>query len=346
MKSDMDLLVFLAELDDLPKLYKSLKEKWEKLVAPLPDKVVDAGKVLAEIDPIEGLKFQVTRNSGTLADNWLEYNFALLPLVSDLAKIVKAVFRFSKHWRRLTRNAGKLLKVRAGYREPPGEAETIYLYQESTCSFLGDHLEWCPYKLMDGNEDPGLRLGYQIYIRDEVRTPVTVSMTVLYQYELPADWYSLGAKCDAFISGLGVKPSLGTLWELIPFSFLVDYIYPIGSVLNRLKVDPAAVKTRVLDVCVSVKNARAGALYYKNYCNVLPKQLIGRMQRTGFKRYVGPDCLVGLPSFRWPNWFQLSIGAALLRKNKFFKQKERSQRSKLLSWFDYNNPRWMENQLG
>jgi len=36
------------------------------------------------------------------------------------------------------------------------------------------------------------------------------------------------------LESLGLNPSAANLWDLIPFSFVVDWFLPIGSVLSRL----------------------------------------------------------------------------------------------------------------
>jgi hypothetical protein len=293
MKSGMDILVFLAELDEIPALVKSLAGLLKKVPGPL----------LRELD---GMNLKEILDS--MSHRWLEYNFALRPLIQDLITTVKAAQGFLKQLYSLAAGAGKPQKVHGGFQTVVAKGgETSRLFTRGSGCYPGNNGN-CPY--LGANP-----VDCQYYL-DAVEMIDCVSrygITVFYQYELPPDIAGLELKARALLSAIGLKPSLETIWELIPFSFVLDWVFPVGDIVSRLKNDPLPIKTQIMDLCMSVRTFRARSIEGRaaHGCWRNPHTVYLTVQREYYERVIGADVLDWIPNFRLPNLFQLSLGAAL-----------------------------------
>lgn len=312
IEPSLDLLVFLAEADELPKLFMSLKEKLGKIL------LSDAGDVLRYIDGLkilrksEGtggmLKVVLSESADSLSNDWLEYNFALKPTVNELLGIIQSLLTFRKKLEDLLAGANKPQKAHKSFTTTE---EMDSIEDVSICAW-GTNCEGggkCPYTHADTYDEA---TGRRWKMTFPGGATTRIGMTVYYRYSLP-DWVSgLEGSIRAFCSSLGLSPGLGTIWELIPFSFVLDWIYPLGSLLDRIKLDATPVKTELLDICFTRRLEHAfhveGVPYVCKRNSPVP---ICTGKVVKYDRVVGANHLTMIPSFRWPNWFQLSLGAAL-----------------------------------
>lgn len=66
----------------------------------------------------------------------------------------------------------------------------------------------------------------------------------------------LGQLCDDFTINLmrwGFSPSAANLWDLVPLSFVVDWVIPIGDVLGQLSFEDYKAYFNITDCCLSTK---------------------------------------------------------------------------------------------
>lgn len=315
LKPELDLAVFLAEIRELPELAIDLYKRFDFL-----RRFWNKEEGITEI--LDGVRWFLKRrqkksNRGivrvtldeagnSLADEWLGYFFALKPTVDELLGILRALISTKKKVEDLISGAGKLHKVHSGFEYHEDlEPQVIEAMNCSYCS------GGCRFSETDGSYENARGWRCREVYSDMENT---CGITVFYRYSLP-DWVeSFPGKVNALLSNLGLSPGLDTIWELIPFSFVVDWLIPVGDVLAKLQLDPFPVKTEVLDICFSKRQKYKTVLQGRIGCNIMPDVVYANVEVEKYRRIVGQELLYQIPTFRWPKWLQLSLGAALLKK--------------------------------
>jgi len=313
----LDILVMLAEIDELPKLALSLREKLAVLftgdsTTRTIARLVDGLKAVKRKKGKGGLfKAIVDEGLTSVSGEWLEYNFALAPTVADLMGILNSIFTFRKELEDLIKGAGKPQKISKSFTTTDEWAPKEIFHNECARYPHCYATNKCPYH-SDGDFKTCTGQRYQKLYPGGVTT--RIGMTVYYRYSLPDYIVGLEGSIRALCSSLGLRPGLGTIWELIPFSFVIDWLLPIGSILERAKADPCPVKTEILDICFSKREEINFLIQGRtNTCAYNKDTTIVSGKQVRYLRVVGPEYLTMIPSFRWPKWFQLSLGAALAK---------------------------------
>lgn len=95
----------------------------------------------------------------------------------------------------------------------------------------------------------------------------------------------------SFARSLGLTDPFSVAWEIIPFSFVIDWFYPIGTFLDNLAVLP------------SLKGRFRKTIYRKQACSYASgKPAYAGTKRSGLHVYVKRTCTTGLfptrPEFR------------------------------------------------
>jgi hypothetical protein len=328
LEPNMDILVFLAEIKEVPELLKSILGKARYLLSDVSEiagklfKHVDGLKVLARHSDVGVggmLKIVMDETSHAISQQWLEYNFALAPTVNDFIGGISALFEWEQKMADLIAGAEKPQKAHFSFaiNEDISPHEICLADCKWFCIDRG-HYPSCPWE--------GIR-GKSFY--DEPNAPgdaavctapggqeTRIGLTVYYRYSLPAWVNDVSAKINGLAAALGCNPGLGTIWDLIPFSFVVDWVFPIGDILEKARIDALPVKTDVLDVCWTKRVTRSIVIHSSmGPCpfSRTPSAIYQGKLET-FSRMVGEEPFTWIPAFKWPNWFQLSLGAALLKK--------------------------------
>lgn len=137
------------------------------------------------------------RGSAALADTWLEYAFGWAPLISDVKSGAEAFARLSKH-------PYDFAKV-VGF----SEADELLSSDTSYSKTLDGSFH--PYRI-DKLKHVG-KIQYRILgeVKCEVQHPLLMAQEVL---------------------GFSWNDFVPTVWELIPYSFLVDYFTNIGDCIS------------------------------------------------------------------------------------------------------------------
>lgn len=135
-----------------------------------------------------------------VADTWLEYQFGWVPLLNDIKSAAGAFARLSKHpW--------EYKKLRYGTDEL--EMDTVSSSQLVYTKQIGSG--GMRYRIRHLKAVQGYEVRYIGEVKVEVNRPMEVRKTVL-----------------------GFQPSdfIPTVWELIPWSFLVDYFTNVGDLID------------------------------------------------------------------------------------------------------------------
>jgi hypothetical protein len=158
---------------------------------------------------LQGKKGRVPKNRKRtfLADTWLEYMYGWRPLVSDISSGYEAVTRYHHQLKPWKRVKGE------------GVAFGPMTESFGTETFAG-----------------GITISYRTRSRDEYHVKYYGLVTVLNPYGYLPNMRNWGADLRSFV------PSL---WELIPYSFLVDYFTDIGDVLSAFAFNQADLRWKV-----------------------------------------------------------------------------------------------------
>lgn len=307
IQAPTDLLVFLAEMRDLVSMMRDIM------------KAINAAKALVSSNVwweiITGINLMISAGAaGTVnvivdkvAAGLLSYSFAWRPFISDTVGIIDRLFKLQRRYDQIKDGVGKVHRTSRTTTVRIAPTEEVLSQWNCTASNSGNYCY----------------AGGPLSIRRHTRKDLAIldpklSATVAYRYELPSAVTSVMGDLGTLLSLMGVNPSLETVWDVIPFSFVVDWFIPVGDWLGRVAtVSPSSLKIEIVDICASIKSGRTSALTHCCPCsfgeNFNREYCVAT--RSDYDRVVGKELLNALPSFRIPSKFQLLLGAALIRAN-------------------------------
>jgi hypothetical protein len=194
-EGDVNLFVFLAELKDFKELARFLAKK---PLRKLSNYFIKLKRKISKKSG-NGLLSQIKRFDVTkpLAQAHLTNEFALKPLLSDIYSITCQMEVLASEAQKLFADAG---------RERSSRHYTEELFRE------------------DYDERSAYYQSKYPYILQGTSNVMTFTATMEYSYE-----YNLRNTLEAFMKYWGLVPNAEAIWELIPFSFLVDYFIKIGD---------------------------------------------------------------------------------------------------------------------
>jgi len=176
-----DALTDIAQLSDIPKLLGSVTNDIKSIIGLLHGRYGKSNmKHFADIDPLDLLK-DTSRIARKFGEEWMQYRYAIMPLVYSYRDIQKALKRHSQVRERATTN----ITPRDLNISLPPSGSTYVVQEYNGCITI----RGCVF------ED---------FLLDEVSK----------------------------VSGIGFNP-LVTLWELIPYSFVVDWFVNVGDYIAR-----------------------------------------------------------------------------------------------------------------
>jgi len=139
--------------------------------------------------------------------------------------------------------------------------------------------------------------------------------SVKYHASGTAHYQELGL--ESMLDRLGFHPDLATLWELVPFSFVVDYIFPIGKFLEGLRRG-GWVKAVYFDGWISAKVNTSGYVYQASHTPFRSTPHHIPFEYNAYYRYRKSTVLVApeaeLPSFELPTFEEIFNVAYLANK--------------------------------
>lgn len=154
--------------------------------------------------------------SKTVSGGYLNYQFGWKPMIGDIKKLYNIVQTTSKRLEWLRATHGKKVKigfmkdVSTSFTSSPDHLESQYghgTYPWAACAFRPVHQK-AVFRA-------GAFVHHQLKGLDEA-----------------------SAMTKGLLAATGFNKPAGIVWEAIPFSFLVDWIGRVGTLLNRLTVQP------------------------------------------------------------------------------------------------------------
>lgn len=196
-------------------------------------------------------------------DTWLEFSFGWKPLISDINDAIKAIGRLNEN-KFVQKLSAKGKNEKVNYDSGTNE----YPIADQFVTWIKVHQH--------------IKTDYQCQIRGAVRVSTTTSK----------------ATANRELFGFSWEQFIPTLWELVPYSFLVDYFTNIGDILEAAAVNTA-------DLAWTSRTQRAQSVAFasavissKTSSNVSASLDPGNVER--FARVISRDAGGPVvPQFRW-----------------------------------------------
>ncbi len=156
---------------------------------------------------------------GTLGSEYLNYEFAIAPTVSDIKSLHSAAERSEKIIAQLERDSGRMVRRKYSYPE-----EILGTTPQSTAS---------GYPVFMGGGQPTAYEARPGTSAQSSTTTRSYQFSGAFTYYLPpkGTWSRGLAELDAVY---GVKPGIDTAWNAVPFSWLADWYGNTGDVLKNI----------------------------------------------------------------------------------------------------------------
>jgi hypothetical protein len=194
---------------------------------------------------------------GTIKDitsSYLAHQFGLMPLIDDIKTMVRKYHTACRKVFDFIDNEGKVLTLHYEKKLQPTDllVDTSALgpndYQVDFPKSSTQH----PWYFARDVVPTGFRLTgkTEIDVQD-----LEYHATMRFKYRLP----NYGPAMKSFLASLdhwGVNLSISDIWEVVPFSFLVDWCFDIGKWLEGLDFENLPVQLDIIDFCDSLKYKR------------------------------------------------------------------------------------------
>lgn len=243
---------------------------------------------------------------GTLMDKItgkdLEMHFAVLPLLGEAQSIIDIVESIFHRYNQVLAGAGKVHDLKASVTVP----ETKSLIPQEPWSSLTECTHAYPYGM------PCSTLCTTQRIRDYY------SAVVKYRYAMPEHATDFGAKLAKILTAIGFAPNFESYWQVIPFSFVVDWVFNTDRLFKQLHLDAnnLDVSTEIIDCCVTRRVVVTENREYNRPCfSCVADGTTGAEKVcTTLDRGVGEEAyeMLNGPWFKMPGFMQLHLGASLL----------------------------------
>lgn len=233
--SENNLVNFVLELKDFKHVVKMISGRFSSKLTLLQQAAafVKKGKRALDFDFSKSLKW--------LSKRHLEYNFGWRPLYNDVNALLKAISGFDAAYKKIVIDGNKpVTKHWSTIVNGTSRNEVIYHVDNvglpNNNSWYGD-----------------FRYGVCTKVTRHKSDGVKYNASVRMRYSVPPELLTAGGQAKAWLDYLGVSQNPATVWNAIPFTFLIDWVINIGKYLDRLRTDNISFQTEIVDFCHSAK---------------------------------------------------------------------------------------------
>lgn len=301
IESELSLLVSLAELGDIKNIIKAplkiSRELCSRLRRGFRDKSATA----------------ITAALGkSSSDVFLTHTFGTKQVVSDIAGVM-SVFQMVES--RLRSFVEKANTIQTRHWRLP--TETKKTSQDRDWPLDGNWYGVTRWST-EGKRDFYVTMKYTYRIVDALGNPIDTRDTDLL-------------KMGAWLDSLGINMNPAILWDLIPFSFVVDWFVKVGDWLEGFKVNNLNSAVTILDMCYSTKtqvtsvyatqrHISGGSNHNADLSSPVCGTIVTQLETSTYDRVrVTPTAslLYGstLPELGSPTWGKFWTGTSLLTSN-------------------------------
>jgi len=206
---------------------------------------VSLANFMYELKDMKGMIPKLEKSiTKTAANNFLAFSFGTAPFVDDVKKIVgmsEAVDKRLKH----------LISINGRTTDLSFKRNIIY---DETFEFVRSLTDPYAFLLGDGDYD-------RVYFRRQ-----SARLTLIIRGKLSQDLKDLAdanAKLKALIAAGGFNHPARVIWNAIPYSFVVDWFFSVGKLLDSLAVQPFGGKYDITDVGYSIKREASFVATYQ-----------------------------------------------------------------------------------
>lgn len=160
---------------------------------------------------IVGRQVLKERSLSSVGSEYLNYQFGVLPLVSDVESLIKSTQQYDKIIGQMKRDSGRLIRRQV---ELVNESKTI---SDTTTENTYCYPSW-----VNGRT------------RQKLTSTSRVWFSGAFRHSYPKDLDSLHGKLRDFDRVYGISFNADTAWNLIPFSWLADWQGNIGDVMKNV----------------------------------------------------------------------------------------------------------------
>lgn len=236
------------------------------------------------------------------ADKNLSLHFGLFPLIEDAKEILKSAKRLMSKLDRLRQGEGKVHDLKTSFHQ----AEPDLLDDQVWST-------WRPYGCVGTCPNGYPASSCVVYETLSYKC----SATVKYRYKLPPI-DDLFDELASLLTAWGIMPNLESYWELVPFSFVVDWFLNTDRIFSQFSpLDKNEIKTEIIDCCVASYSVQERRVAFNRMCAGLngesPKGYALK-RAIKYERVVGGKAweMLSGPWFKIPGFMQLHLGASLL----------------------------------
>lgn len=241
-----------ALLYDPPDVGPSLAvcRKAMETITPTLESGFDATVFVAELAEFKTL-FTFFKSTDSLFRNFsnanLTYAFGWAPMVKDLTKLVKALSNYNARIERFKRES---------------KSKELKRYFQNVSKEEYDS-GWFKIEPLSGyNYSTSLGPVYN-YAQVKWTRNITENFTFRYTYTIP-ELSEDQQKIRAFLDTVGLHADGAVLWELLPYSFVIDWFIPIGDYFKRKRRKWWPATINMLNCSYSRKVEQTTYLSYRN----------------------------------------------------------------------------------
>lgn len=186
---------------------------WAKFRPAKPD--ISLGVFLAELRDLPAMMFSKLTKFRSLGSNYLAVQFGWKPFLSDLYSWYESIIQIDKRISQLIRDNGKWVR-RGG---------NLFRKEDETCDIIKTY-PWAIYP------------NYNSYLFSSQVNVITRKIEEAwfsgsFRYYIPGLRNSFWGKAEGLLKNWGLNMSPADLWQLTPFSWLVDWFSNVGHVIGN-----------------------------------------------------------------------------------------------------------------
>lgn len=176
------------------------------------------GELARDLPKLPGTSFKKRPTLGGVADEFLNYTFGISPTLSDMKSVASTTANAQKILEQYRRDSNRLVRRRVTLHE---SEEVVSSSSHRALEFPFGYLYIDPLRNKIGNCEHKTTISKRVWFSGA------------YQYSIPGLETKL-AKLSEFNRLYGVIPTAEDLWNLTPWSWLIDWFFTTNSFMRNV----------------------------------------------------------------------------------------------------------------